>query len=89
MSDSSMITESTWGPCESASKSQRAAQPYRLQKANKVVACGPDGLVTPDSHRTSGVIVLRSGCRLPATIIHGSRHLSGKDHNGLPRLSGP
>ena len=35
MSDSSMITESTWGPCESASKSQRAAQPYRLQKANK------------------------------------------------------
>ena len=30
MSDSSMITESTWGPCESASKSQRAAQPYRL-----------------------------------------------------------
>ena len=35
MSDSSMITESTWGPCESASKSQRAAHPYRLQKANK------------------------------------------------------
>ena len=35
MSDSSMITESTWGPCESAYKSQRAAQPYRLQKANK------------------------------------------------------
>ena len=35
MSDSSMITESTRGPCESASKSQRAAQPHRLQKANK------------------------------------------------------
>ena len=35
MSDSSMVTESTWGPCESASKSQHAAQPYRLQKANK------------------------------------------------------
>ena len=35
MSDSSMVTESNWGPCESASKSQRAAQPYRLQKANK------------------------------------------------------
>ena len=35
MSDSSMYTESTWGPCESVSKSQRAAQPYRLQKANK------------------------------------------------------
>ena len=34
MSDS-MYTESTWGPCESVSKSQRAAQPYRLQKANK------------------------------------------------------
>ena len=35
LSDSSMYTESTWGPCESVSKSQRAAQPYRLQKANK------------------------------------------------------
>ena len=34
MSDSTYI-ESTWGPCESASKSQRAAQPYRLQKANR------------------------------------------------------
>ena len=30
-----MYTESTWGPCESVSKSQRTAQPYRLQKANK------------------------------------------------------
>ena len=35
LSDSSMYTESTWGPYESVSKSQRAAQPYRLQKANK------------------------------------------------------
>ena len=34
MSDS-MYTESTWGPCESASKFGRAAQPYRLQKANR------------------------------------------------------
>ena len=67
MSDSSVVTESTWGPCESATKSQRAAQPYRLQE---VTACGPDGPVTLDSHsRTNGVIVLRSGCRLPATIF--------------------
>ena len=35
MSDSSVVTESTWGPWESATKSQRAAQPYRLQKANR------------------------------------------------------
>ena len=34
MSDSTYV-ESTWGPCESVSKSQRAAQPYRLQKANR------------------------------------------------------
>ena len=32
MSDSSVATESTWGPWESATKLQRAAQPYRLQK---------------------------------------------------------
>ena len=52
-------------------------------------ACGPDGLVTPDSHsRTSGVIVLQSGCRLPAMIVHGSRHQNGKGRNGPPRLSG-
>ena len=35
MSDNSGIAESTWGPWEAATKSQRAAQPYRLQKANK------------------------------------------------------
>ena len=35
MSDSSVVTESTWGPWESATKSQRTAQPYRLQKANR------------------------------------------------------
>ena len=27
--------ESTWGPCESADKDRRLAQPYRLQQANK------------------------------------------------------
>ena len=31
----SAVTESTWGPWEAATKSQRAAQPYRLQKANR------------------------------------------------------
>ena len=35
MSDNSVVTESTWGPWEAATKSQRAAQPYRLQKANR------------------------------------------------------
>ena len=35
MSDSSVVTESTWGPWESATKVQRAPQPYRLQKANR------------------------------------------------------
>ena len=35
MSDNSGIAESAWGPWEAATKSQRAAQPYRLQKANK------------------------------------------------------
>ena len=30
-----MHSESTWGPCESASKDKRSAQPYRLQQANK------------------------------------------------------
>ena len=28
-------SESTWGPCESAHRDERAAQPYRLQKANR------------------------------------------------------
>ena len=35
MSDNSVVTESTWGPWESATKSQRTAQPYRFQKANR------------------------------------------------------
>ena len=35
MSDSSLTMESPWGPWEAATKSQRAAQPYRLQKANR------------------------------------------------------
>ena len=35
MSDNSLTTESTWGPWEAATKSQRTAQPYRLQKANR------------------------------------------------------
>ena len=35
MSDNSGVTESTWGPWEAATKLQRAAQPYRLQKANR------------------------------------------------------
>ena len=30
-----MNSESTWGPCEPASRDKRLAQPYRLQKANK------------------------------------------------------
>ena len=30
-----MNSESTWGPCEPASRDKRPAQPYRLQKANK------------------------------------------------------
>ena len=34
MSDSTYL-ESTWGPYEAVSRSQRAAQPYRLQKANR------------------------------------------------------
>ena len=89
MSDS-MYTESTWGPCESVSKSQRAAQPYRLQKANK--SDGQWSRWASDvrqSHRINGVIALQSGCRLPATIVHGRGHLNGKDRSGLSRLSGP
>ena len=35
MSDNSVVTESTWGPWEAATKSQRAAQPYRLQKGQQ------------------------------------------------------
>ena len=89
MSDS-MYTESTWGPCESVSKSQRAAQPYRLQKANKSDASGPDGLAMSDSRsRTNGVTALQSGCRQPAMTVHGRGRLNGKDHSGLSRLSGP
>ena len=30
-----MNCESTWGPCESAGRDKRLAQPYRLQQANK------------------------------------------------------
>ena len=30
-----MNSESTWGPCESASRDKRLAQPYRLQQANR------------------------------------------------------
>ena len=42
----------------------------------EVMASGPDGPVTPDSHsRTNGVIALQSGHRLPATTVHGGRHL--------------
>ena len=70
----------------------RSVQPSLIdfKRPIEVMACGPDGLVTPDSHsRTSGVIVLQSGCRLPATIVHGSRHLNGKDRSGPPRPSGP
>ena len=63
--------------------------PIDFRRPIEVMASGPDGPVTPDSHsRTNGVIVLQSGHRLPATTVHGSRHLNGKDHNGLPRLSG-
>ena len=35
MSDASLTMESPWGPWEAATKSQRAAQPYKLQKANR------------------------------------------------------
>ena len=37
--------------------------PIDFRRPIKVMACGPDALVTPDSHsRTSGVIALQSGC---------------------------
>ena len=49
-------------------------------------AYGPSGLVTLDSHsQTSGVIVLQSGCRLPAAIVHGSRDIG----MGRPEMDRP
>ena len=73
-----VCSESTWGPHESASKDKRAAQPYRLQKANK-----------SDGHRINGVAALPDGIRLPATMTLGRRYLNGKDHNGPPRPGEP
>ena len=87
LSDSSMYTESTWGPCESVSKSQRAAQPYRLQKANK--SDGQWYRWASDVRQISGVIALQSGHRQPATTAHGREHPNGKDRSGLSQLSGP
>ena len=82
-------SESTWGPYESAHRDKRAAQPYRLQTANRGEANGPDGRVTSDSHsRTTGVNLL-CGSHLPAMTARGRECLNGKDHNGPPRLEGP
>ena len=63
--------------------------PIDFKRPTKVKANGPDGLVTTDNHsRTTGVALL-SGNRLPATMAHGRKYLTGKDHSGLPQLEGP
>ena len=59
------------------------------KRPTEVMANGPDGLVTSDSHsRTTGVNLL-CGSHLPAMTARGSKCLNGKDHNGLPQLEGP
>ena len=72
MSDQ-MNSESTWGPCESAGRDKRLAQPYRLQQANRsdgeVVANGPDGLAISDNRsRINGVVVLPDGRRISSHV---------------------
>ena len=60
--------------------------PTDFKRPTEVMANGPDGRVTSDSHsRTTGVN-LQGGSRLPATTAPGRKCLNGKDHNGLPRL---
>ena len=63
--------------------------PIDFKRPTEVMANGPDGLVTSDSHsRTTGVALL-SGSRLPAMTALGRKYLIGKDCNGLPQLEGP
>ena len=51
-----------------------------------MIANGPDGRVTSDSHSQTTGVNLPGGSRLPATTARGRKCLNGKDHNGLPRL---
>ena len=60
--------------------------PIDFKRPTEVMANGPDGLVTSDSHsRTTGVALL-SGSRQPAMTALGRKYLTGKDRNGLPQL---
>ena len=60
--------------------------PIDFKGPTEVMANGPDGRVTSDSHsRTTGVNLL-GGNRLPATTAW---KMNGKDHNGLPQLEEP
>ena len=52
-----------------------------------MVQVGQVMLVNPC--RTNGVIVLQSGRRLPAAIVHGDRHQNGKGQVGPPQRNGP
>ena len=62
--------------------------PIDSKRPTEVMANGPDGQVTSDSHsRTTGVNLL-CGSRLPAMTARGRKSLHGKDHNGLPQLEG-
>ena len=87
--------ESTWGPCESASRDKRLAQVELLNHTDfsrpiKVMANGPDGLAISDNRsRINGVAVLPDGIRLPATSAHGKERQNGKGQSGLPQLEGP
>ena len=63
--------------------------PIDSKRPTEVMANGPDGRVTSDSHsRTTGVNLL-CGSRLPAMTALGRKCLNGKDRNGLPQLEGP
>ena len=70
MSDST-YTESRARGSLSAKHSEQLS-PTDSKRPVRVMASGPDGLVTLDSHSlNSGVIALRSGYRQPATTVHG------------------
>ena len=90
MSDNSLTTESPWGPWEAATKSQRAAQPYRLQKANR-----GDGLWSRwarDARQSQPDQWSDSSAKWASSAGGDSswqQTWNGKGRNGPPRLSGP
>ena len=56
--------------------------PTDFKRPTEVMANGPDGRMTSDSHSQTTGVNLLGGNRLPATTAPGRKYLNGKDHNG-------